>query len=134
MGAKKSPKTGGRKKGTPNVRSLELAERAKKMGVDPFTVLLSFVKADWAGLGYKSETTTSFTPQGIEIEEYVITPELRVLAAKEACQYLYPKRKALEIEDNREEAPTRFILHWADENEDADVRASKKNTASKADQ
>lgn len=90
-------KHGGRKKGTPNKRTLELAERAKRLDVDPFEILLLFAKGAWKKLGYKTETRTCFTQAGIEFEEDIIKPEHRIKAAAEAAQYLFPKRKAVEI-------------------------------------
>jgi hypothetical protein len=84
-------------KGTPNRQTKTLLERAEAIGVDPFEILLLFAKADWKALGYDSKSTTKWTSSGIEYEEDVITPELRVTAAKEACQYMHPKRKATEL-------------------------------------
>lgn len=89
-------KHGGRKKGTPNKSTLPLKELAEKLDVDPFEVLLRFAAEDWKGLGYEARTETKFTPQGLEVVEYVIAPQMRLKAAAEACQYLHPKRKAVE--------------------------------------
>lgn len=74
MGAKGKPKDpgSGRKKGTLNRNTQDLMAKCEARGVDPFDVLL----------------------------EYIVHPstmELRLSAVKEICQYLYPKRKALEI-------------------------------------
>lgn len=73
MGAKGKPKDAGsgRKKGTPNKKTQDLMDKCEARGVDVFDLML----------------------------EYVIHPcpmELRFSALKELCQYLYPKRKALE--------------------------------------
>lgn len=67
------------------------------LGVDPFEILLHFAKGDWKALGYEQATRTYFTAAGIEAEEEIIKPELRMHAAKEACQYVLPKRKATEM-------------------------------------
>lgn len=91
-------KAGGRQKGTPNKRALRLQELAAELGVDPFEILLRFAGNDWKGLGYASGSTTKWTASGIEYEEDVITPQMRLLAAKEAVQYLEPKRKAIEVD------------------------------------
>jgi hypothetical protein len=91
------PKWGGRKKGSANQDTQAIEERAQELGVSPFEVLLLFAKGDWQNLGYAAKCTTKWTGSGIEYEEDVITPQMRLLAAKEACQYLYPKRKAIEI-------------------------------------
>lgn len=90
-------KAGGRSKGTPNKKVQPLLDRAEALGVDPFEILLHFAKGDWAALGYAAASTVSYTSAGIEFDEPVIKPELRMHAAKEACQYLYPKRKSIEM-------------------------------------
>jgi hypothetical protein len=85
-----------RTKGTPNKKTQTLFDLAKKLKVDPFEILLRFASEDWKGLGYENRTTTKFTNAGIEFEEYIIEPRMRLKAAAEACQYLLPKRKAIE--------------------------------------
>lgn len=81
MGKKGLPKTGGRKKGCPNKKTQELRECAERLGVNPFEVLLLFAEGNWKALGYNRS---------------VIAPPVRARAAAEACQYLHPKRKAIE--------------------------------------
>lgn len=92
----KGKKTGGRVKGTLNKASQSVRERAEALGVDPFAILCMFAKGDWKGLGYQAATRVYFTPQGLEVEEDVIKPDMRLKAASEATQYLEPKRKAVE--------------------------------------
>ncbi len=92
----KGKKTGGRAKGTPNKPTQTLVDKAQELGCDPFEILLRFAKGDWKGLGYEKETETKFTAAGIEFDEHVIKPEMRVKAAAEACQYIHAKRKAIE--------------------------------------
>lgn len=87
---------GGRSKGTPNKRTLELKELAEKLGVDPFEILLLFAKGDYAALGY-DEFEEKMGAAGIPVSIRTIEPELREKAAKDACEYLYPKRKAIEV-------------------------------------
>ena len=89
-------KYGGRGKGTPNKTSLNLHEKAKELGCDPFEILCRFALGDWEGLGYNEEFTFSPTQKGEVIEKPIIPPELRQKAAAEAAQYLFPKRKAIE--------------------------------------
>ncbi len=61
---------GGRKKGTPNKKTQDLLEMCEQKGVNPFEVLLDLCKnAD---------------------------PNIKMNAAKEVCQYILPKRKAIE--------------------------------------
>jgi hypothetical protein len=134
MGAKGDPKTGGRKKNTPNRVTLPLMERAAALKCDPFEILCRFAMGDWKKLGYEAETRTVFAPAGIEMEEPVIKPELRMQAAKEACQYLYPKRKAIEIEDKREKETQKFVVLWADDDTNGNASAQASNASAKADQ
>jgi len=91
------PKTGGRTKGSVNHRTKELLTITEELGVHPFEVLLHFVKGDWRSLGYKSGTRQILTKTGDIVEIDVIEPETHLKAASEACQYLYPKRKAVEL-------------------------------------
>lgn len=75
------PRYGGRKKGTPNKSSVPAQQIAERLGVDPFEVLCLFVKGD---------------AKKLKIKKDQLTPGIRVAAAMEAAQYLYPKRKAVE--------------------------------------
>ncbi len=65
------PKGAGRKAGTPNKATQSLFEKCESMGIDPFQALL----------------------------EICGDPDIqiRLSALKEVCQYLYAKRKALEV-------------------------------------
>jgi hypothetical protein len=65
-------KTGGRRRGVPNRRTLELAERLEGAGFDPVQVIID-VASDAAS-----------------------TPELRLRAASELLPFLYPKRRAVD--------------------------------------
>mgnify|MGYP001237754844 CR=1 FL=1 len=100
-----------RPKGSMNFKTDYLFEIARKRGVDPFNILLRFAAGDWKGLGYKEEKTTKFIGEN-SYEEYTISPELRMSAASKACEYLYPKRKAIEhsIEQETITGITRTIL------------------------
>lgn len=86
----------GRPKGSPNKTSLPLHHLAEKLGCNPFEILCRFAIGDAKGLGYTVDVVEQTTPKGDIIEKPLITPELRVKAASEAAQYLYPKRKAIE--------------------------------------
>ena len=70
MGA---PKTGGRKAGTPNRRTVEIADRLAELGCDPIEGM--------ARIAMNSKHA----------------PELRGRMFAELAQYMYPKRKAIEI-------------------------------------
>lgn len=73
----------GRVKGVINKKTMGLLERAQACGCDPFDVLLMFSANDYVGLGYKTED--------------MISPEMRLNAAKEASKYLYSQRRAVEV-------------------------------------
>lgn len=104
MAARKGhKKSGGRAKGTPNKKVGVLVEKCEELGCDPFEILLLFAKGDWEGLGYESgEKVISVTKEGHEIFGDVISPETRAKCAKEACEYIHPKRKAIEISNDGE--------------------------------
>lgn len=95
--AKGSPKTGGRKPGSLNKRTADLVERLNEHDQDPFDILFAFARGDWKALGYESSVYHKENSDGSTTMGYVIAPELRQKAAKDACEYLYPKRKALEV-------------------------------------
>lgn len=98
MGAVGQPKTGGRKKGTPNKRAtIDANAIAERMNVNPFEILLSIAAGDWESLGYPSATTTRYSQSGEPYTVDVIELGDRLSAAKDACTYLMPKRKALEV-------------------------------------
>lgn len=92
----KRPEKAGRKKGTPNKATQTLQEIADSLGIDPFKILLYFAKGDWEALGYESPEIQKCS-MGNTYYEPVIPPELRQKSAKDACEYLYPKRKAIEL-------------------------------------
>ena len=82
---------GGRQKGTPNKKTKELNSIAERLDVDPFEILLLFAKGDWKALGYSKE----FELTGFG-RKYTLEPSVRAKCAAEACNYLFPKRKAIE--------------------------------------
>lgn len=97
MGAKGKPKTGGRVRGSPNKPTQDLLQKCADLGCDPFDILQRIAMGDWEGLGYEEANfAVSFTADGNAIERERITLQDRAKAASELCQYLYPKRKALE--------------------------------------
>jgi hypothetical protein len=74
-------KAGGKKKGFSKKKACE--DIAKKLGVDPFSVLCLFAKGDWQELELDSAKK--------------LTPGMRLEAAKEACKYLHSQKKSLEV-------------------------------------
>ena len=66
------PKTGARKPGTPNKKTQTLIEKCEARGLDLFDAFLELIQDENAD------------------------PSLRFNALKEAAQYVFPKRKAIE--------------------------------------
>lgn len=97
MGFQKGNALGGRPKGARNKRSLELEILAEKYQ-NPFELLMLFATGDWKALGYDTDVYVMENAQGATKIGYTISPEMRLSATKEACQYLYAKRKELEEE------------------------------------
>lgn len=93
---KGKPKTGGRVAGVPNQRTKTIEETALRLKCDPFEVLLHVANGDWKALGYDTSVIIKSSADGSTYMEYTITPELRVQAAKDACSYLYAKKKSIE--------------------------------------
>lgn len=89
------PGNPGRPKGTKGKRLVEITEIADRLGCNPVEILMRFAQGDWQGLGYSKGTKIVYTEAGA-IEEDLITPSERIQAAKEAAQYMYPKKKSVE--------------------------------------
>jgi len=84
MGLTTRPRTGGRKKGTPNKKTLEVQEKINALDYDPIT------------------TMVKISQQAMADENYALAGQM----AKELAQYVYPKRKAIEhITDEPAEWP-----------------------------
>lgn len=66
-------KIGGRVKGTKNRFTADLEAKCEAQGIDPFTLMLEYLTQP-------------------------CDPQLRLKAIQEVCRYLYPQRKALEID------------------------------------
>ena len=95
--AKPVQKKPGRPKGSKDKRTWEIEKLAQDLGCNPFEILLKIAMNDWEGLGYKEpELVTTDKDGNISIKER-ITMDHRLYAAKEAAQYLFPKRKAVEF-------------------------------------
>lgn len=82
--------------GSPNKNTTQASKIAKKLGCDPFEILIHFAKGDWKALGYSEQKEVKFTPKGDPYEVDIINQELRLTAAKEATKYLYATIKAVE--------------------------------------
>lgn len=90
--AGKKTEGSGRKKGTPNKRTLALKERMAELGCDPIEFMAKIVNGDMilpVVLGVYEGAPI--------IEDMAPSYEIRVSCAKELAMYLYPKRKAIEV-------------------------------------
>jgi len=92
---KPRPPNAGRKKGTPNKKTLEAQLLCEKLGVDPFEFLLLVVKGDEKALGYKKPKIILDALGKAHRVPWITLPN-RLAAASEACEYVRPKRKAIE--------------------------------------
>lgn len=86
----------GRKPGTVNRRTQEAAELAERLGVNPLEILLLFAKGDWKALGYDSPDRVRMVNDTI-ITEPIISAELRSTSASKAVEYIYAKKKAVDV-------------------------------------
>lgn len=133
----KGIKTGGRTKGTKNKDKAALELKAIALGIDPFEILLYFAAGDWEKLGYKSGEREIVTKSGSVLVD-VISPETRMNAAAEACQYVYPKRKAIEHTAPAESPLLKRTIKiaWADQDADPRIDADDEaeNSAPDSDQ
>lgn len=93
----KGKKTGGRVKGSVNIRTFVAEEIAAKFEIDPLEVLMMVATGDWKGLGFDAPSKISYTSAGIEFEEPNIKLSDRVQASKEAAKYLYSAKQAVAI-------------------------------------
>jgi hypothetical protein len=124
------PPQAGRKKGTPNRKTHEAQELAKKLGIDPFEILLHFAAGNWEKLGYTSPRRIVSAGMGVTIEIDQISPEMRVKAALEASKYVRPVLKAIEWKGDpaKVEQTLIYVAQWGNKEEpsdgaDADLKA-----------
>lgn len=76
---------------------------ADELDVHPFAILLHAAAGDWASLGYESGSRSILTKGGGSIEVDILSPEIRIGAAKEAAQYLHSKKRSIEVSGNQDE-------------------------------
>ena len=87
-------KTGGRIKGTPNKKTVEVCERMEQLGFDPI------------------ESMVEICNQAMADKDY----SLAGIMAKELAQYVYPKRKAIEyISEELDLPPMEITVQYVDE-------------------
>lgn len=101
-------KTGGRKKGIPNKTTIQLEERARALGVDFFEIICLFAKGDWQALGYTEERYVTGSNDHGTFHKYTIDPAIRAKCALDGANFLYPKRKAVEMSSDPEN-PIDFV-------------------------
>lgn len=133
-----TPKTGGRKKGTPNKRTLEVAQRLEELGSDPIVGMTEFAKGSITCFHCDEKGLVSvdqyFTIMKIKMldELQQRTPEQRsepeikcpycrgtkkralddsliLKARSELMQYIAPKRKAVDINHSHDKTWEDFL-------------------------
>lgn len=87
----------GRKKGQVSRDRKMLMDKAEALGIDPFEILLHIANGDWERLGYDAPGVVK-RDKYCEWLELTISTDTRARAAADACQYMLPKLKALEID------------------------------------
>lgn len=102
-----------RTRGAVSRRTVTVREMARNIGVDPLEILLMVAKMDWKGLGYESPTKTQYTPDGTPYEVERIQLQDRVMAAKDACKYIYPTRKPVDDQGNSDEKIVHEVIYNA---------------------
>ena len=86
----------GRPKGATGVLKKSVEEASRRLKINPIEVLLLFAKGDWKALKYDKEKYITNINEHGECEKWTIDPAIRMKAAAEVCQYLYPKLKSVE--------------------------------------
>lgn len=107
----KKPINSGRKKGKLNAKTEHFFEICEKMNHDPVTFNVMLAQNDWQSLGYPNRTFTSFTKSGETFETDYISVNDRVSANNKLLEFMYPKRKAIEVTSG-EKDNTAIILAY----------------------
>lgn len=111
MGFKKGKeKTGGRKAGVPNKKTEHFFEMCDKYGFDPVEFNINVAMNNWKALGYPNRTYQVSTGDGV-IEVDFIELKDRVNANNKLLDFMYPKRKAIEVTNDTGEQKG-FILAY----------------------
>lgn len=87
----------GRPKGSKSKNETAAEYLAAKLNIDPLEVVMKFAAGDWKGLGYETDRYEIETASGNVKQVFVITPNMRLDAAKEASKYLHSQKKAVEL-------------------------------------
>jgi hypothetical protein len=92
------PENAGRKKGSRNKDTQWAIDLANEQDMHPFEVLLKFANRKHEALGL-DEFITKVVGKGdnqTTVSEYTISPELQQKSAKDACEFILSKLKAVE--------------------------------------
>ena len=90
------PLGAGRKRGTPNKDTSEVAKIVDEYEFSPIEVMIGMAAGDVVSLGYMTRDEYDL-PDGPAMALKIIPPELRAQCAYKLSELLYPKRKALEL-------------------------------------
>lgn len=94
-GSKKGERRGGRKKGTPNKRTLYIA-RLRELGFDPFEILKKVANGEVTDTKVIGRNKVTGAPIAVDVP---LTWDLRLKAAMELCQYIESKVRGNEQVD-----------------------------------
>lgn len=83
--------------GAKNKRSQDLDTLIDASKLPLVAAYLAVLNADWATLGYGSETVQRFTKDGDPYEEERITLDHRVSAMRELMKYRYAQKRSVEV-------------------------------------
>lgn len=103
----------GRKSGTPNKKTQALLEKAEALGVDPFEFLCLTLKGDWKAIGLQAKQRVLANGNMESIDPEISFAD-RYSAARELCQYLYPKRSSVKISAEEEAGFKIIIEDWTE--------------------
>ncbi len=107
----KGKKLGGRTKGTPNKKTEHFFDICTKRNHDPVEFNVMIAQNDWEALGYSKPTVTVYTKTGDSYEQDVISVSDRMSANNKLLDFMYPKRKSVEI-TNSEDSSNVFLMAY----------------------
>ena len=108
----------GRKKGVPNKKTQVIEDLLESLNCEPLRILAAVANGEplhaRIGVGLPGKTAGG-SEQDYDFVEMEVSPTLdqRIAAAKELCQYVYPKRKAVEHSGpNGQEIPVGLAVRF----------------------
>lgn len=111
------------RKGIPNKDTQYIVDLCQKHNLCPVEVLINVAKGDYKALGYKQMTIKKVAFGGNLFEEDRITLDHRIDATKKLIDYIYPKRKAVQIETSAEDSA--FTLSYSKESLEKKIDENK---------